>query len=116
MSSPARDQQLVPDLDLVHGDRLEFLARPAVRQPGRPVGQCSKIAFGPAACQILKDRSAGIHDRDDDSREGFAENQRRRHRNERDCIDAKSAYPEIAKDGEAEDGDDGQRRGGPDDF
>jgi hypothetical protein len=108
------DQQAVAGRDLVEGHVLQ----PAVAVPGRRPGNTGqKIlhrAPGAALGEGLEEGAAGIHHRDDRRGEGLAEDQRRRHRQRGDDIEAHLAGAQAAQDLDHQRGQRGNDAGDPD--
>ena len=115
-----RDHVALPDEQPVaRFDRVELdLFQPAVavahgraRHAGKQRGH---VAAGAPLGKTLQILPARIHQRDDDGREMFAEDQRRQHRKRRDDIEADIAPPQADDDLVKENQQDRYRGGGPD--
>jgi hypothetical protein len=108
------DQQAIAGRDVVEGHLLQ----PAVAVPGgRPRNARQEIAHRPARaalCEGLEEGAAGIHHRDDRRGEALAEDQRRRHRQGGDDIEAHLAGAQAAEDLDHERGQRGNDAGDPD--
>lgn len=91
-----QDEDGVADRDVLDGDILDSAAAPAVRDSRRAIDQRFEIALGARDGEILEHIAAGIHDRDHHPSQHLAKSESRRHRNERDGVNADAAGEKIA--------------------
>jgi len=74
---------------------LSFVPASAREAGNAPAAGPAQVALGAGNGDVLKHIAARIHQRNDDTGEGIAENERATHRQERDRIDAHSSGPQV---------------------
>jgi hypothetical protein len=90
-------QDSVADRHLFDGDVLDDRAPRVAHRRSERGDQRLEIALGACDREVLEHVAPGIHDCDHDAGQGLSEQERGRHRDEGDCVDADTAGQKIAR-------------------